>query len=155
MTTLEAVMLTPENIVVYLSSTLRLHSSSYTPYFRNLPSKNNTQLFFSLVYRLRLAQSCEQITVNYVVDRRSTWEQKKSIAIAMLFFLRGSDKIATHAICAIKYLSSVKIHNHKIYMISRNRQLNPAVNNRAFFRQFKIICLAYRIDLSTTIRFCI
>ena len=23
-----------------------------TPYFRNLPSKNNTQLFFSVVYRL-------------------------------------------------------------------------------------------------------
>ena len=27
-----------------------------TPYFRNLPSKNNTQLFFSVVYRLRLVQ---------------------------------------------------------------------------------------------------
>ena len=25
-----------------------------TPYFRNLPSKNNTQLFFSVVYRLRV-----------------------------------------------------------------------------------------------------
>jgi hypothetical protein len=28
-----------------------------TPYFRNLPSKNNTQLFFSVAYRLRLAQA--------------------------------------------------------------------------------------------------
>ena len=27
-----------------------------TPYFRNLPSKNNTQLFFSVAYRLRLVQ---------------------------------------------------------------------------------------------------
>ena len=26
-----------------------------TPYFRNLPSKNNTQLFFSVVYRLRVS----------------------------------------------------------------------------------------------------
>ena len=67
------VMLTPENIVVYLSSTLRLHSSRYTPYFRNLPSKNNTQLFFSVVYRLRLAQRYEQMTVSYAfVDWKST-----------------------------------------------------------------------------------
>ena len=51
------VMLTPENIVVYPSSTPCLHSDGYTPYFRNLPSKNNTQLYFSVVYRLRLAHS--------------------------------------------------------------------------------------------------
>ena len=42
----KTVMLTPENIVVYLSSTLRLHSSSYTPYFRNVNSKKDTQSFF-------------------------------------------------------------------------------------------------------------
>ena len=67
------VMLTSENIVVYASSTLCLRSDGYTPYFRYLPSKNNTQLFFSVVYRLRLAQRYEQMTVSYAfVDRRST-----------------------------------------------------------------------------------
>ena len=39
----KTVMLTPENIVVYLSSTLRLHSSSYTPYFRNV--KNQVKIW--------------------------------------------------------------------------------------------------------------
>ena len=63
------VMLTPENIVVYLSSMLRIHSSSYTPYFRNLPSKNDTQSFFSVVCQLRIAHFCEHIVVNYnIVD---------------------------------------------------------------------------------------
>jgi hypothetical protein len=28
-----------------------------TPYFRNLPSQNNTQLFCSVAYRLRVVQS--------------------------------------------------------------------------------------------------
>ena len=59
-----------------------------TPYFRNLPSKKDTQSFFSVAYRLRLAQRYEQMAVNYVVDRRSTREPtKKPEAIASGFSL--------------------------------------------------------------------
>ena len=57
------------------------------PYFRNLPSQNNTQLFCSVVCQLRLALFCEHIVVNYnIVDWKQVWEaNEKSRPCDLLF----------------------------------------------------------------------
>ena len=66
-----AVMLTPENIVVYPSSTLRLHSDGYTPYFRNVSAKKDTQSFFVLPLPTSTLGRYERMNGSReVVDRR-------------------------------------------------------------------------------------
>ena len=49
-----------------------------TPYFRNLPSKNNTQLFFSVVCQLSLAHFCERMNGNHILlIEDQQWSQRK------------------------------------------------------------------------------
>ena len=77
-------MLTPENIVVlracvYSASKLLIFATSRRKRILNPFSRSSANLAYLI--------GIKQMAINYDVDRRSTWgSQKKSIAIAMLFF---------------------------------------------------------------------
>ena len=73
-----------------------------TPYFRNLPSKNNTQLFFSVAYRLSLSQS-----------RKSAWAVS---VMALIKDNKGANEKSRSFDLLFRWAYRTKLQPHRIFI---------------------------------------
>jgi len=133
-------MLTFENIVVYRFSTLRLHSKRYTPYFRDLPSKKDTQSFFSVAYRPRSSVGERTDIKRDVADTSITKRANKKAGRMTCFFIGSPCWARTSDIMKIKCFATLNckfVLRSMTAFCKQKRQTLPVTALRAVTVKFR------------------